>query len=213
MTLAHGTTQIESPRLILRRVTPSDLAFYTRIHSLPQVARYLWPNGIPRTPQQTLVWLKSVLESYERLALGYLAVVRKADNALIGRCGIMELATESAAPAQRLRTGWFDDNLPPAGVSVIHECELGYTFDPAVWGQGYAAEAASCVRDHARDVLRLSYVISAIHPENVRSQRVASRWGARFEGRMEAHGMVWDRYVWPLLATGGTLRPPKPSSR
>jgi len=38
-------------------------------------------------------------------------------------------------------------------VELILECELGYTFDPAVWGQGYANEAAQGVRDYARDGL------------------------------------------------------------
>jgi hypothetical protein len=41
--------------------------------------------------------------------------------------------------------------------ALTFECELGYTFDPAVWGQGFASEAAGSVRDYARDVLRLSY--------------------------------------------------------
>jgi len=36
--------------------------------------------------------------SYEQLVLGYLAVLRKEDGALIGRCGLMGLVVESAAP-------------------------------------------------------------------------------------------------------------------
>ena len=75
-------------------------------------------------------------------------------------------------------------------------------FDPAVWGQGFATEAAHCVRDYASDVLRLSYAISAILPQNVRSRRVAERSGARVAGQREVVGLTWDRYVWPL-ATGG----------
>ena len=84
------------------------------------------------------------------------------------------------------------------GVSLTFECELGYTLDPAVWGQGFAAEAARCVRDYARDVLRLPYAISAILPQNARSQRVAERSSARAVGQMDIVGLTWDRYVWPL---------------
>jgi RimJ/RimL family protein N-acetyltransferase len=61
------------------------------------------------------------------------------------------------------------------------------------------------VRDYARDVLRLSYVISAIYPSNLRSQRVAERSGARHDGQMHIVGLTWDRYLWPL-ATGAAAR-------
>jgi ribosomal-protein-alanine N-acetyltransferase len=212
MTLAHGTDRLESARLMLRRISPDDLLFFTRIHSLPEVARYLWPDGRPRSPEQSALWLQSTLESYEQLALGYLAVLRKADGALVGRCGLMDLVVESATPEHGIRRGWFGDGQAPASVALTFECELGYTFDPAVWGHGFAAEAAGRVRDYARDVLRLSHAISAIHPENTRSQRVAERFGARADGQMEVGGLTWDRYVWPL-AVGGTARPQLAASK
>src|ERR1700677_519484 len=177
MTLAHGTDRLESNRLALRRVAPDDLPFFTRIHGLPEVARYLYPGGQPRSPEATEAWLRYTLESYERFALGYLAVLRKADGALIGRCGLMDLVVESAVPAHGIRKGWFGDAQAPAGVALTFECELGYTFDPAAWGQGFATEAVRCVRDYARDVLRLSHAISAIHPQNARSRHLAERFG------------------------------------
>jgi RimJ/RimL family protein N-acetyltransferase len=198
LTLPHGTDRLESPRLVLRRMRPDDLPFYTRIHALPEVARYLWPEGRPRSPEQTKAWLEGTIARYEELALGYLAVVRKDDGALIGRCGLMEMVVESAIPERGIRKGWFTLTGVPTDVQLDFECELGYTFDPAVWGQGFATEASRCVRDYARDALRLPYAVSAIHPQNARSQRVAERSGARAAGRMEAHGMTWDRWVWPL---------------
>jgi RimJ/RimL family protein N-acetyltransferase len=202
MTLAHGTERLETARLVLRRVMPDDLAFYTHIHSLPEVARHLWPENRPRSPKQTEAWLRNTLKSYEQLALGYLAVVRKDDGALIGRCGLMELVVEAAAPQNRIRRGWFGRGEAPAGAALTFECELGYTFDPAVWGQGFATEAAGCVRDYARNVLRLSYAVSAIQPENRRSRRVAERLGARATDQMQAMGLTFDRYVWPLAGGG-----------
>jgi len=102
MTLAHGTDCLESARLVLRRVAPDDLPFFTRIHALPEVAEHLYPGGRPRSPEQTAGWLRYTLASYEQLALGYLAVLRKADGALIGRCGLMDLVVEAAAPEQRM---------------------------------------------------------------------------------------------------------------
>lgn len=198
MTLAHGTDRLESARLVLRRVTPDDLPFFTRIHALPEVAQGLYPGGRPRSPEETAAWLQYTLVSYERLALGYLAVLRKEDNVLIGRCGLMDLVVEAAAPEHGPRKGWFGREAAPAGIALTFEHELGYTFDPAVWGQGFATEAARSVRDYARDILRLSYAISAILPHNTRSRRVAEPAGARAGGQMEVVGLTFDRYIWPL---------------
>ena len=44
------------------------------------------------------------------------------------------------------------------------EANLGSNGCGDVWGQGFATEAACCVRDYARDVLRWPYAISAILP-------------------------------------------------
>jgi RimJ/RimL family protein N-acetyltransferase len=149
--------------------------------------------------------LQIILESYEQLTLGSLAVLRKEDGALIGRCGSMDLVVESAPPEHGIRRGWFGRAQAPAGVALTSECELGYTFDPAVWGQGFGTEAVRCVRDYARDVLRRSYAVSAILPQNARARPVAERSGVRAAGQMEVGGLAWDRYVWPL-ATGGAAR-------
>ena len=203
MTLAHGTDRLESARLVLRRLAPDDLPFFTRLHALPEVAQHLYPSGRPRSPKETAGWLRYTLASYEQLALGYLAVMRKEDGALIGRCGLMDLVVESATPGHEVRKGWFGREDAPAGLALTFECELGYTFDPAVWGRGFATEAACCVRDYARDVLRWPYAISAILPRNPRSRRVAERSGARRDGQMHVVGATWDRYLWPL-AVGGS---------
>jgi RimJ/RimL family protein N-acetyltransferase len=205
LTLASGTDRLESARLVLRRVVPDDLPFFTRIHALPEVARYLYPEARPRSPEEVAAWLRYTLESYEQLALGYLAVLRKEDGALIGRCGLTDLVVESVASEHGIRKGWFGRAQAPAGGALTFECELSYTFDPAVWGQGFATEAVGCVRDYARAVLRLSYASSAILPQNARSRRVAERFGLAADSQMEVVGLVFDRFVWPL-ATGGATR-------
>src|SRR5712692_9867452 len=107
MTLAYTTDRLESARLVLRRIAPDDLPFFTRIHALPEVAQYLWGQGRPRSPEESAAWLQATLVSYEQLALGYLAVLRKEDGALIGRCGLMDLVVESAAAEHGIRRGWF----------------------------------------------------------------------------------------------------------
>ena len=59
-----------------------------------------------RSPEETKAWMEYTLASCEKLALGYLAVVRKADGALIGRCGLMDMVVESAKPEHWDRYVW-----------------------------------------------------------------------------------------------------------
>jgi RimJ/RimL family protein N-acetyltransferase len=198
MTLAHGTDRLESDRLVLRRIAPNDLPFFTRLHALSEVAQSLYPEGRPRSPEEVAAWLQRTLTHYEQFALGHLAVLRKEDAVLVGRCGLTELVVETAALEHGICRGWFGRAQAPSGIALTFEYELGYTFDPAVWGLGYATEAVRCVRDYVRDVLHLSYAVSAILAQNARSRRVAERFGVRTTGQMDVVGRTFDRYVWPL---------------
>jgi [ribosomal protein S5]-alanine N-acetyltransferase len=197
MTLARTMDRIESPRLVLRRIAPTDLLFFTRIHAVADVVRHTG-HGRPRSPDETQAWLESTLASYEQFELGQLAVVRKADGMLLGRCGMSDFVIEANESFGVMRRGWFGRAEAPAGLAVIQERELGYTFDSAFWGHGYATEAAQCVFAYARDTLRLKRVISVIHGDNVRSLRVAARCGLRRDGRVEVLGRTHDLYAWPL---------------
>ena len=196
MTLARATDRIESARLVLRRIAPGDLLFFTRIHAVADVVRYTG-HGRPRSAEETQAWLQSTLASYEELELGQLAVVRKADGALLGRCGMSDLVVEAETAPRAIPRAWFGRAQAPAGLAVIQERELGYTFDSAFWGHGYATEAAQCVFAYARDVLGLDRVISVIHGDNVRSLRVAERCGLRRDGQVDVLGRTLGR---PRLA-------------
>jgi ribosomal-protein-alanine N-acetyltransferase len=197
MTLARDTDRIESERLILRRIDHGDLEFFTRLHADPEVARYLL-HGRPRSSQESLAWIQSILGTYEDFALGQLAVLRKADGLLIGRCGLSDLAVEATASVAAVRRAWYQRAQAPDAAELVFERELGYTFHRSSWGQGYASEAARCVFDYARDVLRRPRVVSLIHPENVRSLRVAQRFGLQREDVVEVMARSFDRFVWPI---------------
>jgi RimJ/RimL family protein N-acetyltransferase len=199
MTLARGDDQIQSERLVLRRILPADLAFYARIHAIPAVARYLG-HGRPRSPEESLAWLQSTLRSYEDHALGQLAVVRKSDGVLMGRCGLSDLVVESCAASDATGRAWFQRTEAPADAEVVFERELGYTFDPEYWGYGYATEAARRVFGYACSALNTPRVVSLIHADNERSLRVAARLGLHRERCVEVTGRAFDQYVWPGLA-------------
>ena len=197
MTLASGADRIESERLVLRRITRDDYDFFARIHAMPEVRRYIG-NGRPHSAEESRAWIERMLATYESLNLGQLAVVRKSDGQLIGRCGLSDLVVEANAAPGTIPRGWFQRAQVPARIELIHALDLGYTFDPASWGHGYATEAARCVFDYARANLRWSRIVSVIHPDNARSLRVAERCGLRREGQVELMQGVLVQYVWPV---------------
>jgi RimJ/RimL family protein N-acetyltransferase len=197
VTLVLGTRLVETDRLVLRRVTPEDLDFFARIHADPEVARYI-SHGRPRTLEESRGWLDATLSTYQTLSLGQLAVVRRSDGALLGRCGLSDLAVEVVAMTPAVPRCWWSRSQVPTDVSVTIERELGYTFDRTQWGHGYAAEAVGSICDYARDILRLTRMISLIHPDNARSFKVASRFGVTYEGKVESVGRVLNMFVWPM---------------
>ncbi len=197
MTLLSETNHIESERLLLRRMVEADLEYFTRIHADADVARYIG-SGQPRTPDETRVWLADILASYENASLGPLAVVRKSDGQLVGRCGLSDAAVERTPAAGALRRGWFFSAHVPPDIACDLEPELGYTFGKENWGQGYASEAAGCVYAYAMAARDFAKIMSVIHAENVRSRHVAQKFAVSYVDQINMLGRVFDRYHWPM---------------
>ena len=78
--------------------------------------------------------------------------------------------------------------------------ELGWRLVRSAWGHGYASEAAAAVRDDAFSRLGLSELISIIHPDNQRSQRLAARLGMTRERRVFNPVLQRPTDVWQLAA-------------
>lgn len=55
--------------------------------------------------------------------------------------------------------------------------EVGYSFSPAVWGQGYASELVAACLVMADGVLRLPETVAFTHADNVASRRVLAKAG------------------------------------
>jgi RimJ/RimL family protein N-acetyltransferase len=74
--------------------------------------------------------------------------------------------------------GWF--SLKYAGKSS--DIEIGYRLVPEAWGQGFATEGASTMRDYGFDDVGLSRIIGVTHPGNRASQHVLQKIGMADEG-------------------------------
>jgi len=155
--------RLETDRLVLRNYRLSDFADHYRLHSNPDIMRYL-VGGQPMTRLEAWRHMAFLVGHWELLGYGYFAVEEKASGKFIGRIGYTN------------PDGW-------PGL------ELGWTLLPEFQGKGYATEGARFLLDYAFNEMDRDHVISVIHPDNERSIAVAARLGEQLEGETEIAGM------------------------
>ena len=74
--------------------------------------------------------------------------------------------------------------------------EIGYHIKKALWGQGFATEAAQAVVETAfATCTDLQRIQANIHPENKGSIRVAERTGMEFEGTLRSYSYIAGKAV------------------
>ena len=160
-------TVIETERLLLRRPTEADVESPPSWLSDPEVMD--WLGGIEPPAEVVRLWL----DQWNVFPTGKFLVERRSDGAVVGRVG----------------ANYYDEQTwrrSPTGLP-----ELGWALGRQYWGHGYATEAALA----AREWLQAPRVVSLITAENLRSQQVAQRLGARPEQTVELPGygphLVW----------------------
>ena len=63
--------------------------------------------------------------------------------------------------------------------------EIGFLFDPAVWGKGFAGEALRAIAAYGFDVLGFDQIRADVDPDNAASLRVLERVGFKRTGFAE----------------------------
>jgi RimJ/RimL family protein N-acetyltransferase len=162
---------LETVRLRLRRLVPSDVDELTRTFSDPAVMR-LVGAGLPLRRDEIEVMIERISQRFDQDGFGQLGVERRADGRLIGRAGLLAVDPVTWQGGSRSEIG------------ERAKIEIGWTFERQAWGQGYAFEAARAIRDWAGTTLGLSQLVSIIQLGNTRSIRLAERLGERRDRRI-----------------------------
>lgn len=142
---------LQSPRLLLRELNPTDVDALALVLSDPQTMRY-YPEPFDRAGVEQ--WIECNRQRYQTDGVGLWAMEFRETREMIGDCGIIRQQVE-------------DEPL----------YEIGYHLRRDFWGQGLATEAAVACRDWAFSHLKTERMISLIRPENLPSRRVAERNG------------------------------------
>ena len=144
-------TILETPRLLLREMTPDDLDFITAMLADPEVMRF-YPKCYSRAEAE--VWLDRQLRRYARHGHGLWLVEEKATAKPVGQVGLLI-----------------------QHVGGVDEKEVAYLIHRPYWGQGFATEAALACRNYAFKHFNRPRVFALVRPENEPSQHVARKLG------------------------------------
>jgi RimJ/RimL family protein N-acetyltransferase len=165
---------IETKRLLLSPPVSDDAVALAEALADGEVMRFIG-LGETGTFDDAVTQVESMRRAWDEDGFGRFIVVRKADDATLGRVGLLS----------------WDPRIWRSGIRVEigehAEVELGWTLKRDAWGYGYATEAAAAVRDWALREVRPRRLISLIHPKNERSMRVATKIGEHFECAITTH--------------------------
>lgn len=178
---------IETPRLRLRRFTDGDLEAFVAYRSLPATTQFLERATFTAEDGRALLAEMQDREPGQPGTWFQFAVERRSVPGLIGDVG--------------LRTDW-------AWPRVM---EVGYTFDPAARGQGFATEAVRGVLSLAFTELGAHRVSGNCDARNAASAAVMERLGMR----REAHHLedYWAKGAWTSSLVYAVLAREWPSAR
>lgn len=148
-------TIIETERMLLRFVEPSDLDALAAIYSDPEVGRFI---GGPADRNETWDRIQRMRRFYRERRCGPYVALLKSTGEMIGRCGFLFWTVEGR-----------------------DEVEIAYSLARRFWGQGLATEAVRSIARYGFDRMHFARMISLIHPDNKASIRVAEKAGMKLE--------------------------------
>ncbi len=155
---------LTTDRLRLRRIEHEDADAIIDLYGSPDVMRFL-SQPIIQTREQAvglIDWLNALYDRHEAVQW---AMTLHGDDRLIGTCGTY---------------AWDREN---------RRVDIGYHVVPALWGRGYATEAARAITRWSFDHLDVHRVQADCTDGNIGSERVLLKCGFKIEG-------VWRESCW-----------------
>lgn len=150
---AAAAFAIESARLVLRALCPSDADKVARLANNRKIAEMTATIPHPYTVQDAIDW---IAETAVRTGAMTLAVCRKSDGELLGSCGYF--VTEAGSP------------------------EIGYWMGEPYWNQGYATEAVRAMIDHLFTATHHEMLTAGCRVTNAASRAVLDKCGFQWTG-------------------------------
>jgi len=153
-TLAAPLADIDTDRLRLRRFRTDDVDALSVVFAKRAVWEF--PFGRAFTRDETAAFVAARIDEYESCGVSCWLASERATGRVVGYVGV---------------------SVPTFYPEILPALEVGWRFDPDVWGRGYATEGARAALDQSFGPLGLDRVCSLPQSDNTASVRVAERLG------------------------------------
>jgi ribosomal-protein-alanine N-acetyltransferase len=164
---------LETERLILREMLPSDAEALFEMDSNPNVHKYLWNKPLTSI-DGVYQYIEMVRNQYLENNIGRFVVILKETNDLIGWAGL-KYNTEMVN-------------------NKVHFYDIGYRLNEKFWGKGYASEASFAWLDYGFNVMKIKVMEAAAHTENIASNRILQKIGLKMTEQYLEEGVSWNWY-------------------
>jgi RimJ/RimL family protein N-acetyltransferase len=158
---------LETERLILREILPSDDEKMFEMDSDPEVYKFLDRKPI-RNILQSQKMIETIRDQYARIGIGRWAIVEKESGNFVG---------------------WTGFKFEKENENGHHDFyNLKFRLLRKYWGKGYVTEATKAAIAYAFTELKLSEIFSMTLTSNVKSQRVLDKLGFTLQEKFMYQG-------------------------
>jgi ribosomal-protein-alanine N-acetyltransferase len=160
---------IETKRLFLRELAPSDDQAVAAMFADPDVMKFVGSGGV-RELEDAQHMIERERKHYADRGWGQWATVERATGRMVGVCGLIAWKNIGGKP----------------------ELEVAYLFAKPYWGKGYATEVGTVLVQQALEIR--PDPISLIYPDNAASIAVAKKIGMAHEKDVPFEGTTVGLY-------------------
>lgn len=163
---------IETERLILRELLPTDDEGMYRLDSNPNVHKFLGNQPIISI-EESRQYIDYIRNQYLKNGIGRYAVILKETNEFIGWSGIKYITEQENGH--------------------INFYEIGYRFIEEHWGKGYGYESAKAWLDYGFQTMKIETIYASASIENMGSRRILEKIGMLQKNEFNWNGIpcIW----------------------
>jgi ribosomal-protein-alanine N-acetyltransferase len=174
----HPFQNIETERLLLRRLDENDADEVLALRGNPEIMKYI-PRPLAKNKEDALEHINMIEEKIVNNTGINWGITIKGNPKIIGIIGHYKVSPEN------------------------HRTEIGYISFPEVNGKGYMSEAIKAVVDYGFEQLNLHSIEAIIDPDNIGSERVLQKNGFVKEAHILENefweGRFLDTVIYSLL--------------